>query len=307
MQCSLGLILSLSALAPVAARQYGDSGASRTAQSFLRKTTKLQPDVVAHSLSQVEEEWKDMAITFVECNQTLSELEDAHACKRAPKAFQKSCTTVVNSIFKASNGDRNNVQEYMSDICEQSSLKGWKGDHCRSLASNLVNAMSLDAFENRAHLTGSDLCKNFWSQFQSEEQTRLEKERIQQETIETKEAQARAEAEKKAAEERATAEKKRIEQEAMAAKEAEVSAKAAAAKVEKKAEKKKVITGSKSTPEKNNEVKKVSDHKEKAGAVVLKGKVENATAQKKSHKDDPCECDGKKDKDHKDDPCECDD
>merc|ERR1712048_662414 len=99
------------------------------------------------------------------------------------------------------NGDRDNVHEYMTEVCEQSSLKGWKQDNCRNLASNLVNAMSLDTFDNRQHLTGSGICKAFWSQFQLEEKTRLDKERAEQEAAEGKEAQARAQAETKAAEE----------------------------------------------------------------------------------------------------------
>jgi len=222
MQLSLSLLASLSVMASVVAKQNGDSSVTR---GFLGKGTRLQPDVVAHSLSDVEEEWKDMAIAFVECNQTLSDVQDMAACARAPNAFQKSCTTVVNSVFKASNGDRDNVQEYMSEVCEQSSLTGWKKDYCRSLASNLVNSMSLDAFDNRQRLSSGGLCKTFWSQFQLAEQARLEKERVQQETIETKQAQARAEAEKKAAQERAAAEKTRIEQQAIAAKKAEAAEK----------------------------------------------------------------------------------
>merc|ERR1712048_465957 len=87
-------------------------------------------------------------------------------------------------------------------------------------------------FDNRQRLTGSDLCKKFWGQFKLDEESRLSKERAEQEATEKKLAEARANAAKKAAEEHAAAEKKRIEQEAKQ----KVEAKARAAAEKKAAE-----------------------------------------------------------------------
>jgi len=288
MQFSLSAFASLILIGSVTAKQNGDSSVTRAARakhSFLGKATRLQPGVVAHTLSRVEEDWKDMAIAFAECNQTSAELSDVD-CSRAPNAFQKSCSTVVNSVFQASTGDRDIVQQYMSEVCEQDELKGWKQDHCRSFASNLVNSMSLDVFENRQHLKGSDLCKKFWFEFQLEEQAELEKQRTQQEATEQNEAEARAEAAKIAAAKHVAAEKERIKQEAIANRQARAVAKAGrhTAAARAKALRKEV---EKSKAAENHSIaqattaKKHSNVKKEKGTAVDKARVENKTAVRK--------------------------
>lgn len=262
-----------------------------------------------------------MAIAFVECNESFADHDENSACTRAPKAFQESCTTVVDTIFKASNGNRDNVQEYMTEVCDQSLLKSWKQEHCRSLASSIFKAMSFDAFENRQHLTGTDLCKTFWAQFKLEQEKRIEKERAEQQAVEEKEAQKRADAVKLAAEKRAAAEKKRIEQEALAAKEAaaraEAEKKAAAEHAASKKEhedEKEHAAAKKAATKKDLKIKVAdggklpatkSDGKAPNSGKLLEHEDEDATAEKHTevHLKGPCDCN---DKSGKKVPCDCD-
>merc|ERR1719261_1343361 len=92
-------------------------------QSFLGSS--MQPEVVARTLSRVEDEWKAQAAVFAECNSTAG-LPGATIvnCADAPSSFDKSCNTVVNAIIQGSGGDRDVAKEYMSDVCSQKSVSG---------------------------------------------------------------------------------------------------------------------------------------------------------------------------------------
>merc|ERR1719460_1779720 len=82
----------------------------------------MQPELVAKTLSTVEQEWKDQAAHFIEC-----ELQESTShCDSTPKSFHRSCETVVGAIVKASNGETDVTKEYMVDICSQSSLTAWR-------------------------------------------------------------------------------------------------------------------------------------------------------------------------------------
>jgi len=180
----------------------------------------MQPDVVAHSLVKVEDEWRAHASDFAECNVTAP----ATQCGDAQNAFEKSCSTVVSAIVQASTGDKNRVEEYMNIVCSREELTGWHQQRCTELASAVSTAMVYDLPGNREYLQPSTVCTSFWSRFSVQEKDRVEKERAEAakeaEIRAQKEEAERAEREKKAVEEAAEA-KRRHEKELEEAKKAE--------------------------------------------------------------------------------------
>lgn len=204
-------------------------------KSFL--ASDLQPDVVAHTLLQVEDEWRAQAASFAECNVTLSEGADLSECGSATSAFQKSCSTVVEAVVKASSGDRSHVKEYMGVVCGENELSGWHQERCSELASSVYDAMSDDNYENRENFNVANLCTGFWSRFTVEEKARVDEERAEREAAEKKAEEERIEAEKKAAA-LAAEEQKRREKEAAEerAQEAKRQAEEAAAALKAKKE-----------------------------------------------------------------------
>merc|ERR1719409_335001 len=110
----------------------------------------------------MESEWRAQAIAFQECNETSSSEDEMSACKRAPKAFDASCSTVVNALVQSSDGDRSKVSEYMGTVCGEHELQGWQLERCQSLASAVVSDMSADSAGNRNDLNIQDVCHGFW-------------------------------------------------------------------------------------------------------------------------------------------------
>lgn len=213
----------------------GDVRVARRSQAFL--ASDMQPQVVAHTLLRVEDEWRSQAAAFAECNATLTDASDTTECNGAPDSFQKSCSTVVSAVVQASNGDRQVVSEYMSDICGEAELSGWHQERCGELASAVHESMLDDNYENRENFNAGSLCSKFWARFAAEEKTRVDQERAEREAEEKKAEEERIAAEKKAAEEAAEAEKKRQKEEAEAkAVEAKRQAEEAAAQLKAKKE-----------------------------------------------------------------------
>lgn len=173
-------------------------------QGFL--AADLRPDVAAHLLAGVENEWKSQATVFAECNSTQTD------CGSAPASFMKSCGTVVGAVVKSSSGKKDSVVEYMNIVCQQVELAGWRQSRCGDLAATVTNAMGADDYQNRENFQTdtTKLCTTYWSRFASQEKERVEKERAEREAREAQEAAVRAEEEKKTA---AEAEQSRKEQE----------------------------------------------------------------------------------------------
>lgn len=169
-----------------------------SAHGFL--AADLRPDVAAHLLMGVEDEWKSQATIFAECNSTQID------CGNAPVSFMKSCGTVVGAVVKASSGKKDSVVEYMNVVCQQVELQGWRQERCGELAASVTNAMGADDYQNRENFqTDTDkLCTKYWSKFASQEKERVEKERSEREALEATQAAVRAEEEKKAAAEAET-------------------------------------------------------------------------------------------------------
>jgi len=186
----------------------GAAGSVRN-KAFLSLASDMQPEVVARTLQEVEDEWKSQAASFAECNTT-----EAAECGGAPEAFSKSCSTVVSAVVQASSGDRSSVKEYMNTVCGENELSGWHAERCTELASAVTDSMLDDNYENRENFNSGSLCTSFWSKFVVEEKARVEKERSEREAAEKKAADEAAEAAKKAADEAAEAQKQKEKEEA---------------------------------------------------------------------------------------------
>jgi len=195
----------LSLALTLAAGVAGDArGATRRNKAFLSLAADMQPEVVARTLSEVEDEWKSQAASFAECNSNTSS-----ECGAAPEAFSKSCTTVVSAVVQASSGDRASVKEYMNTVCGENELGGWHAERCTELASAVTESMLDDNYENRENFNSGSLCTSFWSKFVVEEKARVEKDRAEREAAEKKAAEEAAEAAKKAADEAAEEQKQK--------------------------------------------------------------------------------------------------
>merc|ERR1719498_93957 len=148
--------------------------------AFLEKKSFLgngmQPQVVARTLSNVEDEWKAQAAVFAECNSTAG-LPGATIvnCADAPTSFGKSCSTVVSAIIQGSGGDKDVAKEYMADVCSQKTISGWHQEQCHSLALSVRDSMSADKYSNRMSFNSNKLCTSFWSKFLETEKQRMAK------------------------------------------------------------------------------------------------------------------------------------
>lgn len=189
----------------------------------------MRPEVVAHTLKNVEDSWKDEAFAFISCNATG--MQD---CSSEPEAFSKSCATVVGAVVQGSDGDERIASEYMGKICGQSSLQGWYQQHCLGLKTALDAAMTADSYQNRNSFTAGKLCNRFWFQFVEEEKVRFVKEEAERKEAEEKAAEEKAKRDKEAAErvQKAKEEQERLEKQAKELAEKQAAAEAAQKKIE---------------------------------------------------------------------------
>lgn len=213
----------------------GVDGAVVSQKNFLGNG--MQPEVVARTLSHVEDEWKAQAAVFTECKDTAG-MPGATIvnCNDAPSSFSKSCGTVVGAIIQGSGGDKDVAKEYMGDVCTQRAISGWHQTQCNALAAAVQGAMSADKYENRENFNTAKLCTSFWSRFLTEEQQRVAKEKAEREAAEKKAAEEAAEKEKQHQEEmKKEAERKKVEEAERKKKEDEAKAAEAAAEAKAKA------------------------------------------------------------------------
>jgi len=224
----------------------------------------MQPDQVAQALIGVEDEWQAQTSLFIECNSTSADSDSLVDCHAAPKAFEKSCKTVVQAMLQGSSGDRDSVHEYLNDVCSQSVMDGWHASQCHSFAKSIDAIMTGSAYENRVSLNTAGLCTRYWSQFLSSETLRRQQEEEASGIAEAKRAEA---AKAKAAEEEA---KSKAEE---AAKAEEAKAKAA----QEAAEKEEAST--KMAAEKNNAAEDA-----KVSSVLAAAEQEEAKAKDESEK-----------------------
>jgi len=188
------------------------AGSAVVSSMELRGAANMQPDVVAHALAGVEDEWVAQASLFIECSGSASGESDSLVdCHAAPKAFEKSYGTVVNAMLQGSGGDKEAVNEYLNDVCGQSSMQGWRAEQCHSLGKALDSVMSGSDYENRVNLKIGNLCTSFWGKFLDGEKQRLAKDQTQHEQ-EAKAEESKVEVEKVSADAEAKKEEVKVEE-----------------------------------------------------------------------------------------------
>jgi len=208
MQFCVALVLALMASA--------NAGSLRNGRSSLE--TDMQPEMVAKTLKNVEDMWKEQAAAFIHCNATRIQPFTEEDCAASPSAFGKSCAVVVGAVVQGSSGDKSVAQNYMADVCSQSLLKGWHQQHCLGLKAALNMALTADSYSNRESFTSSNMCKKFFSEFVEEEKKRFVKEEAERMAAEKKAAEEAAKKAKEAAEKAAEKAAKEKEEAAKAAK-----------------------------------------------------------------------------------------
>merc|ERR1712232_444394 len=132
----------------------------------LRSNSNMQPEKVAATLMDVQNEWKAQAHVFVQCaGRQLS------VCKEAPEAFQHSCVKLVSSIMLASGGNADDSSEYMNDVCSQRVLSAWHHTRCSSLGTAVISQMSGNPAENRQDYFShaGHACTGLWTEFVDEQ------------------------------------------------------------------------------------------------------------------------------------------
>eukprot|EP00929_Paragymnodinium_shiwhaense_P088111 TRINITY_DN4831_c0_g1_i1.p1 TRINITY_DN4831_c0_g1~~TRINITY_DN4831_c0_g1_i1.p1 ORF type:complete len:275 (-),score=108.48 TRINITY_DN4831_c0_g1_i1:128-952(-) len=150
----------------------------------LRQTfgANLRPDAAAAALAPVEDEWEQQVTMYTNCvaeQQADSKAEEA-ACEAAPQAFGRSCDTVVKAVVHGSSGDKEAVQNYLGEVCGQSTLAGWKQGYCQWFQATVTEAMSLNSYSNRESLKIGELCHTFWQRILKEG----EAQRLHEKTVE---------------------------------------------------------------------------------------------------------------------------
>jgi hypothetical protein len=221
----------------------------------------MRPEVVARTLKNVEDRWKDEAASFIHCSAANN-----GNCNEEPVAFSKSCATVVDAVVQGSSGDEKVAKEYMSNVCSQSLIKGWHQQHCVALQAALSAAMTADNYQNRNNFAAGKLCNKFWGQFVEEEKKRFVREEAE-----------RKEAEKKAAEEAERKAKEEAERQKKAKEEAEKKAKEEAEKAKKAKEEAEKKAAAEAARKKIEEAQRL-----KAEAQARATKAAEALAKKKA-------------------------
>jgi hypothetical protein len=84
----------------------------------------------------------------------------------------ESCSTVVSSIVKASEGEKDRVSEYMQDVCKVSHEPA----NCKLFGDAILGLMSDDAAENREGLKVDQFCQKFYGTV--EDQAMIKKREI---------------------------------------------------------------------------------------------------------------------------------
>jgi hypothetical protein len=113
--------------------------------------TSMQPEVVAHLLSEVEKRWEESRVASLR----------KHVDETTALAdMSSSCTKVAKAIIEGSDGDKDKVVEYMHDVCQSPSTDS---KSCNGFATAVEGFMSNDAEVNRDTLDLPKFCKGYWA------------------------------------------------------------------------------------------------------------------------------------------------
>merc|ERR1719316_805359 len=114
----------------------------------------MHPEVVGQLLSQVGKRWEEGCVSSLR-NQT-----DAAV---ALGEMSKSCAKVAKAIVDGSDGDKDRVVEYMSDVCSANKDSEEEKVQCNKFSSQITSFMKDDAEVNRNDLDYPKFCQKYWS------------------------------------------------------------------------------------------------------------------------------------------------
>jgi len=218
----------------------------------------------------LENEWRSQALQFVECNAESNNHSD---CGATAGTFQKSCGTVVNAVVTASSGERETVREYMTVVCDEPQLRGWKQSRCQSFAQAIVETMTADNYENREHMNVRGLCTHLWTNMSSQEAARVAQEhQLQAKQIEAEKVQKTKRAREAAEAGAADAARKRVREAA------EARHKAAEARIQEAKKRWQAQAARRAAEEK----KKAAEHSAALKAAAELKALKKAAAEKKA-------------------------
>lgn len=160
----------------------------------------MQPEAVAKTLARVEEEWKNTAWSYLECEQSESGDDAIRDCDSTPSSFSESCKTVVSAIVKGSSGDPKVMKEYMVDVCKQDNMGDWHQSGCITLAKDVSAKMSAYTYDNRLSFPLAEVCDNFWGNFLEQQKPLREKSQLVKKELMEQTVAAHAEEVRKARE-----------------------------------------------------------------------------------------------------------
>lgn len=241
--------------------------------STLAAGVAINPTVVSSMLADQEDDWVEHAV--------IGLVGGAPEKQKAKSMMVASCSELVGSILKASEGEKDRVSEYFGDVCNASKKPG----QCKEFQDSLLDFMTDDAERNRNELDESKFCTGFFAKVEDmafNEAERRKKVAATKKAEEAKKAKAHQLFLKKAAAEKS--EKMKKEKIAFEKKmKAEAAKKAAAAKTKAEAEKKAKAEAAKKA------AKVAADKKVKAekDAVTKKAELEKEAKEKlaKANKD----------------------
>jgi len=127
----------------------------------------LEPELVSSLFRDVEHSWVEKAVTA---------LADSRLEHSMEKEMFKSCSKVAQSVVQGSDGERERVQVYMTEVCGEKILQGEDVILCHAFADGIVGSMIADDQYNRDELDVNAFCEKLWNGAVQEVASRKKKE-----------------------------------------------------------------------------------------------------------------------------------
>lgn len=234
----------------------------------------MQPAVVAELLAKVEGEWTNKAMMAL-----IGKTDNATALLKV----QQSCVKIASSIVQGSSGNKDNVDEYMQEVCAADARSSPVELRCEHFAASLQQLLTDDEAQNRNELDFAQFCTMYYNAYVVKD-AKAEADRMKKMAEEAAD-RAKKEAEEKA--KREAEEKAKKEAEAKAKKEAEERAREAEEKAKKEAERKARDAEEKARKEAEDKAKQEAEEKanKEAKEKVKKEAEEKARAAEEAKKE----------------------
>lgn len=119
----------------------------------MNTTINMNPDSIFHTLFTVQKQW-------------LAEAETAFDHKidqgEAVDHMSVGCSKIASAIVTASDGDKDRVRKYMSEVCGHANNTDHGKSLCENFAKILMKRMSVNAIENRDAFNKKQFCEDVY-------------------------------------------------------------------------------------------------------------------------------------------------